>query len=385
MQITRGTIHKAQKVVLYGIEGIGKSTFAAAFPNPVFIDTEGSTSHLDVARLPTPTSWTMLLEEIDYIKQNPQLCDTLVVDTIDWAERMCNEHICAKHNKKGIEDFGYGNGYVFAAEEIGRMLNTLQQAIDCGINVVLTAHAWIRKFEQPDEMGAYDRWELKLGAKSGSKTSALVKEWADAVLFANYETIAIKTDAGKTKAQGNKRVLYTQHHACWDAKNRWGLEPKIPFEYAQIAAHIPAKSVTTAPAPVSTPPTPAPIQTSAPAPVDNVPPPPPPPVAPAFVEISPEEAAEIEAALSMQELAETANNKPNGKIVYTCSKQHEQLADLMNQNGVSPEEIQEVVAMRGYYPKDTKIEKYDPAFVGGALVTAWSQVYEAIKNTRIPF
>lgn len=385
MQITRGTIHKAQKVVLYGIEGIGKSTFAAAFPNPVFIDTESSTSHLDVARLPSPTSWAMLLEEIEYIKQNPQLCDSLIIDTIDWAERMCVEHICAKHNKKGIEDFGYGNGYVFAAEEIGRMLNTLQQVIDGGINVVLTAHAWIRKFEQPDEMGAYDRWELKLGAKSGSKTSPLVKEWADAVLFANYETIAIKTDAGKTKAQGNKRVLYTQHHACWDAKNRWGLEPKIPFDYAQIAAHIPAKSVTAAPAPVSTPPTPAPIQTPAPTSVENVPLPTEPPAAPEFVTVSPEEAAELEAALAAQELAETANNKPNGKIMYTCSKQHEQLADLMNQNGVSPEEIQEVVALRGYYPKDTKIEKYDPAFVGGALVAAWSQVYEAIKNTRIPF
>ncbi|MCI9077114.1 MAG: AAA family ATPase, partial [Dorea sp.] len=89
MKIARGVIQKAKKVVVYGPEGIGKSTFASKFPNPVFIDTEGSTSSMDVARLPRPTSWQMLLEEIDYVKSNPHVCNTLVIDTIDWAVTDC--------------------------------------------------------------------------------------------------------------------------------------------------------------------------------------------------------------------------------------------------------------------------------------------------------
>ena len=95
MKITRGKIASAQKVVVYGPEGIGKSTFAARFPEPLFIDTEGSTKNMDVARLDKPTSWTMLKNQIAYVKANPNVCKTLVIDTIDWAEQLCLSDICA--------------------------------------------------------------------------------------------------------------------------------------------------------------------------------------------------------------------------------------------------------------------------------------------------
>ena len=85
MNITRGKQAKAQRVIIYGTEGIGKSTLAAQFPNPLFIDTEGSTSNMDVARMDKPTSWTMLMNQIAFVKVNPTVCDTLIVDTIDWA------------------------------------------------------------------------------------------------------------------------------------------------------------------------------------------------------------------------------------------------------------------------------------------------------------
>jgi len=247
MQITKGKIDKAKKVVIYGAEGIGKSTLASKFPEAVFIDTEGSTNTMDVARLPKPASWSYLLEELEYIKSNPGVCKTLVIDTIDWAEAMCVEAICAKHQKKGIEDFGYGNGYVYVREEIGRFLNKLSDIIDVGINIVLTAHAQMRKFEQPDEMGAYDRWELKLGKKTSSQTSPLVKEWADMVLFCNYKTSVVNVDGqgtqkGKNKAQGGKRVMYTSHHVCWDAKNRFDLPEEIDMDFEAIR-HIFTTSV----------------------------------------------------------------------------------------------------------------------------------------------
>ena len=236
--ITSGKVHTAVKTVIYGAEGIGKTTLAAQFPNPLFIDTEGSTKQLDVARLPAPSSWEMLLQELDFvISKRP--CGTLVIDTVDWAEQLCIADLCAKNGKSGIEDFGYGKGWEFEKESFGKFLNKLTEVINAGINVTLTAHAALRKFEQPDEMGSYDRWEMKLGSKTTNKISPLIKEWADIVLFCNYKTLVVQTDkeGKKHKAQGNRRVMYTQHHPCWDAKNRYGLPEEIPMEYAQIA-HI---------------------------------------------------------------------------------------------------------------------------------------------------
>ena len=143
MEIIRGKIPCAKKVVCYGPEGIGKSTFASRFPEPLFIDTEGSTKEMDVARTPEPSSWTMLLEQVAYVKAHPQICRTLVIDTVDWAEQMCVGHICAKYQKDGLESFGYGSGYIYEREEFGRFLNRLEELVKTGVNIMLTAHAQI--------------------------------------------------------------------------------------------------------------------------------------------------------------------------------------------------------------------------------------------------
>ena len=239
MEIIKGKIEHAKKVTVYGPEGIGKSTFASKFPMPIFIDTEGSTKEMDVARFEKPSSWTMLIEQLQYVRDHPKICQTLVVDTVDWAEQMCVEHVCSGHQKSGLESFGYGSGYVYVREEFGRFLNRLEEVVERGVNVVLTAHAQLRKFEQPDEMGSYDRWELKLGKKTASQISPLIKEFSDMVLFANYKTLSVAVDdkGKKRKAQGGKRVLYTQHHPCWDAKNRYGLPEETEFDY-DVIRHI---------------------------------------------------------------------------------------------------------------------------------------------------
>ena len=326
--ITAGIVKKAVKTVIYGAEGIGKSTLAAQFPNPLFIDTEGSTSQLNVARLPSPTSWEMLLNEIDFVREK-RPCGTLVIDTVDWAEQLCLADVCAKNQKSGIEDFGYGKGWEYEKESFGKFLNKLSEVINAGINVTLTAHANLRKFEQPDEMGSYDRWELKLGSKTTNKISPLIKEWADIVLFCNYKTLVVQTDkeGKKHKAQGNKRVMYTQHHPCWDAKNRFGLPEEIPMEYAQIA-HIfgnPAPAV---------------------------------PVAPA-----PEPAAVPEKPAEMRE-----NGIPKA------------LADLMNASGITEEQICKACAMKGYFPENMPISDYPEDFVNGVLIGAWEQIVDFIKS-----
>lgn len=235
MEIIRGKIPCAKKVFCYGPEGIGKSTFASRFPDPLFIDTEGGTKEMDVARMPAPSSWTMLVEQVRYVKAHPEICRTLAIDTADWAEMLCIDHILSKNQQTSLEGFGYGKGYTYVQEEFGRLLNLLEEVVEAGVNIVLTAHAKMRKFEQPDEMGAYDRWETKLS----KGVAPLVKEFSDMVLFANYKTYSVAMDdkGKKRKAQGGSRVMYTAHHPCWDAKNRYGLPEEMAFDYSGIA-HI---------------------------------------------------------------------------------------------------------------------------------------------------
>lgn len=388
MEITRGKIQKAKKVVVYGPEGIGKSTFASRFPDPVFIDTEGSTSSMDVARLPRPTSWNMLLEEIDYIKSHPGECRTLVIDTVDWAEQLCVDHICSVHNKKGIEDFGYGNGYVYAKEEFGRFLNRLTDVIEAGVNVVLTAHAQLRKFEQPDELGAYDRWELKLGKKTASQTSPLVKEWADMLLFANYKTysVAVDKDGKKHKAQGGKRVMYTSHHPCWDAKNRYDLPEICDFDYQVIKGileDVSQKAEKKAPAPKEQKKEAPAKQPEKPAQKSEE----------SFMNIPPE--ADEEVPYNQADKKEDPPKKKqepdpsNSETFRIPDHIPKKLQDLMYPNLVSEEEIMEAVYQRGYFPRNTPFQNLPQDFVDGVLIGAWPQVMNMIREMRskynIPF
>jgi len=230
MEIIRGKLPSAKKIVIYGPEGIGKSTLASQFPEPLFIDTEGSTKELDVARFPEPKSMGDVGKMIKYVLDTDDCCKTLVIDTADWLEALAIDYVCKDKGVNGIEDIGYGKGYVFLADQFRKLLPMLDLVVKKGINVVITAHAKMRKFEQPDEMGAYDRWEMKLSRQ----VAPMIKEWADMVLFANYETIVVKTGDDKYKAQGGKRVIHTSHSPCWDAKNRIGLPEKINMDVKEI-------------------------------------------------------------------------------------------------------------------------------------------------------
>ena len=343
MQIISGIVHSAQKVVVYGPEGIGKSTFASKFPDTLFIDTEGSTKRLNVRRFEKASSWELLKSQVDYVcKTKP--CKTLIIDTIDWAEQLCIDSVCAAHGKKGIEDFGYGNGYVYEKEEFGKFLNLLEEVISAGIHVVLTAHAILRKFEQPDEMGAYDRWELKLGKKTTNLIAPMVKEWADMVLFANYKTISVAIDkeGKKHKAQGGRRVMYTCHHPCWDAKNRDGLPDEADFDYSVIQ-HIIESSADSIPVVTTEPPKELPVNVTIPDPVES---------------------ANI-----------SAIGVPKA------------LADLMAKDNVTEKQIRQAVALKGYFPVDMPVQDYPEDFISGVLVAAWEQVLTMIKENEsdMPF
>lgn len=356
MEIITGKQRKGLKFCLYGVEGIGKSTFASKIPGVVFIDTEGSTANMDVARLPNPTSWQMLLQEVQYVRDNAGQFTAVVIDTADWAERLCIDHICAQYHIKSIEEPGYGRGYVYLYEEFGRLLNLLSDIAEKNIHVGFTAHAMMRKFEQPDELGAYDRWELKLS----KKVAPLVREWPDLLLFANYKTTVYSTDKNGTKhkVSGGQRVMYANHYACWDAKNRDGLPDEMPFDFGQVAHLFPILN--------------DPLRNAGEAAADTpAPPPEPRPTNPP----------------PMPDAAEKGLKSPANADGPDYSMVPGPLADLMRADGISPLEVQTAVAQRGYFPVDTPWPNYPRDFVEGVLIGAWPQVKQMCldNRTQTPF
>lgn len=371
MELISGYLEKAQKIVIYGVEGIGKTTLASKFPNPLFIDTEDSTAKMNVHRTKKPTSWAMLLDQIKEIIQQDGVIggmqfSTLIIDTADWAERLCAENVCTTRGKNGIEDFGYGNGYVYVEEEWGKFLNLLQDVIDVAkLNVVLNAHSIIRKFELPNEMGSYDKYEMKLGKKTTARTAPLTKEWADMVFFLNYKTYSVSVDdkGKKHKAQGGQRVMYTTHHPCWDAKNRDGLPEELPLDYAGIAhvikdfKHRSKVSVDEERTVLKTP-------------IDDA------SIVNDFITQPDDGIVSKDDIDAMNSGWEDLSKLPKG------------LSDLMKMHHITKSEIENVVQSKGYYPSATPIENYDPDFIQGVLIGAWDSVFKAIvesRNSGLPF
>jgi hypothetical protein len=352
MEIIKGKQTMPKRVVIYAPEGIGKSTLASQAPNPVFADIEGGTNSLDVARLPKPSSWAMFKGQLGKLKADCLGFQTLVVDTADWAERLCLRHICDAAEKESIEDFGYGKGFVKAEEEWGRFLDFLTDLSTAqGMNIIVLAHAHLRKFEQPDESGAYDRYEMKLS----KKLAPMTKEWADTVLFINYETFVVEDDKTKSKkAQGGKRVIHTVHHPAWDAKNRDDLPEKLQFPKVGAWKQFPSDFFFTggkvaAPAKAAAPA----AKVSKPAPAED-----------SHPDLEPVKPAPKKA------LKEDPTAFPAA------------LWDLMEADGVTDEEIRKAVAHRGYYPLETQIGVYDQKFVDGVLVAAWPKVKDLVTKIR---
>lgn len=423
MRITKGVLHCAKKILLYGPEGIGKSTLAAHFPGAVFIDTEGSTTHMDVARFETPSSWQMLLNEVQYVIDHPDICKTLVIDTADWAERMEIEELCKKKGWDGLEGAGYGRGYQYSAEEFGKLLNKLTEVIHKGINVVMTAHAQLRKVELPEEMGTYDHWEMK----TSKKVAPMIREFMDAVLFLNYKTVIVNVDGkgqtkGKNKATGGRRVMYTTHTPFWDAKNRFGLPDEIPLDFNEIAHILPTAAAMPAPTPA-----PAPAQKAAP---KSAPKPAQKPAEPKPAEPGPKlEDAEpvgvddftgwtahekswyrvggqVFEFLKGEKIPPEVvrDGKPISEDVYlgmirniaqkdvkttdTGGYQEpdmripKKLRDLMINSKISEDEIKTLVGAKGYFPADMAVADYPMDFVEGWCIGYWDQVKSSIMDMR---
>lgn len=238
-QVTSGRSPAPRRVLLYGTHGIGKSTFASCAPGPVFIQTEDGLGGIDCDRFPLTTTFDQAMQALSELYSDEHSYRTVVVDSLDWLERLIWADVCRKRNVESIEEIGYGKGYVFALTEWRDFLDGLAALRnDKGMMVLLIAHARVERFENP-ETDPYDRYVPRLHRLA----SQVVQEWADEVLFATFKVYTRQTDAGfdRKRTQGigtGERIIRTVERPAHVAKNRLGLPDEMPLDWTAFARHL---------------------------------------------------------------------------------------------------------------------------------------------------
>lgn len=232
-QLSKGKIEEPEFFILYGVEGIGKSTFASKAPNPVIIDIEGGSKQIDTVRIDEQSLQTVE----DIIDAVGELADsdfeTIVIDSISRLEKIILNRVAVDKKKESIEDIGYAKGYIYALTYWERLLDACKAAKLKGKNIIMIAHNHQKTFNDPTMIEGYTRYELELHHKAAS----LLKKNVDAIYFANYKVL-IKEGRGLDTGE---RYMHTQRRAGHDAKNRFDLPYAIKLDWDE---YIKAKGST---------------------------------------------------------------------------------------------------------------------------------------------
>jgi len=244
-RIQRGRAQAPPRLLVYGTEGIGKSTFASQAPAPIFIPTEDGLSEIGCDRFPLASTFDEVMTALAELHHRPHDYQTVAIDSLDWLERLVWDVLCRQHNVASIEkvDGGYARGYTLALTLWRQFLDALNRLRnDRGMAVSSIAHAKVEKFEDP-ESNAYDRFAPRLHKHA----SALVCEWSDAVLFATRKFRTQSEDAGFNRKRtiasaigkdGGERILRCVGGPACIAKNRYSVAEELPLSWAAFVAAL---------------------------------------------------------------------------------------------------------------------------------------------------
>jgi len=239
-QVQSGKTVEPRRVMLYGTQGIGKSTWGAQAPKPIFIQTEDGLGQVECDRFPMPGNFSVVIAALSELYSEKHPYRTVVVDTLDWLEALIWAEVCKRKGVENVEDIGYGKAYIFALTHWREVLDGLDALRnDRGMTVVLIAHSKIDRFENP-ETETYDRYTPRLHKHA----CAMVCEWSDEVLFATYRVHTKQTDEGfgRKKARGvgtGERIVWTTERPAHVAKNRLNLPDELPLDWAAYAQYLP--------------------------------------------------------------------------------------------------------------------------------------------------
>jgi len=232
---------KPCRAVLFGVDGVGKSTFASRCPAPIFLQIEEGLEHLTVQAFEPAKSYQDVLDCVDYLLNTEHTYKTLVIDTLDWLEKLIWQRVCQQAGKESIAEISFGKGYAKADVIWGEFLDKLDELNrEKKMMILCLAHCKVEKIEPPDSE-AWSSYTLDLhGGTSSQKGSArIVSEWCDILAFAAFET-TVKTkegDFGKLRAKVSQgdRVMYLEKRPAFHAKNRYNLPASLPLEWSELA------------------------------------------------------------------------------------------------------------------------------------------------------
>lgn len=227
------------RVMIYGVEGVGKSTLGARAEKPIFISPEGGVDQLkDVSGNPVDEllvdgkpirDWTNVVRGIVSLYKEEHPYKTLVLDSADWLETLAHTQIVGNSGKTiTTVNGGYGSGYRQSQLMHKNLIADLSQLREKGMNIVVTAHTHVKTVKDPEMLEDYDAFEIKCH----EMVSSLWREWVDVLAFARFKTF-LHQDEGSAKARalgdGDKRVVYTVKRPAFQAKNRYGMPSEMPF------------------------------------------------------------------------------------------------------------------------------------------------------------
>jgi len=235
--ITKGKMDRPPRVVIYGEHGLGKSTFAAGAPYPIFIPTEDGLGNLDVHAFPVAKSIDDVSEAIRSLITEDSEYKTCVIDSADWLEELIATHVAEEYSEK---ERSFGRDSILIADEFSKVLRGLDMLLSRGMAIVVTAHAEVKRFDDP--MGeSYDRYRIKLQKRNASR----LQEWADIVGFASHDSMIVKDGEGFSKknraVETGHRVLRLSRTPAYDAKNRFGLPDELPLTWSALQTAIDTK------------------------------------------------------------------------------------------------------------------------------------------------
>jgi hypothetical protein len=239
MTVVKAIGPRPLRVLIHGVEGVGKSTFAAGAPSPIFLCSEDGTSQLDIARFPTPQTWGDVLEAVRILIEDDHDFQTLVIDTLDWLEPLCWQHAATEAEYDQSDMPPHLRNQAAAAEQWLQLVGRLEVLVRTRkLNVVLVAHTQARRMEGPE--GVFDRYQLKL-----QEQTTELREWCDVVLFSRFEHLTVDRaiEPSRRPPSPPSRIAHCTWTSTWDAKNRFELPPHLPLSWDEltsaVAAHTP--------------------------------------------------------------------------------------------------------------------------------------------------